>query len=67
MKRFYELFPASEENVPQVAEHSFGSAIPRGGTSLFAVPWGHIRLLIEKCKGNSDKALFYARKTVENN
>ena len=83
MKRFYELFPASEENVPQlaehspinggnvnvpqVAEHSFGSAIPRGGTNLFAVPWGHIRLLIEKCKGNSDKALFYARKTVENN
>lgn len=67
MKRFYELFPASEENVPQVAEHSFGSVIPRGGAELFAVPWGHIRLLIEKCKGNSDKALFYARKTVENN
>lgn len=34
---------------------------------LFAVPWGHIRLLIEKCKGDGDKVLFYARKTVENN
>lgn len=34
---------------------------------LFSVPWGHIRLLIEKCKGNSQKALFYVRKTLENN
>ena len=37
------------------------------GIELFCIPWGHVRLLIDKCKGNSDKALFYARKTVENN
>ena len=83
MKRFYELFPASVENLPQLAEDSLDDAsarilpqvaegfkdytAPRKGAELFAVPWGHIRLLIEKCKGDSDKALFYARKTIENN
>ncbi len=34
---------------------------------LFMVPWGHHRLIIDKCKGDVDKALFYIRKTVENN
>ena len=83
MKRFYELFPAPIENLPQlaedlkaatpaeklpqVAEQSTYRAIRQGGVDLFAVPWGHIRLLIEKCKGDSNKALFYARKTLENN
>ena len=41
--------------------------MPQLAGELAVVPWGHIRLLIDKCKGNRDKALFYARKTVENN
>ena len=34
---------------------------------IFRNPWGHNKLIIDKCKGNIDKALFYARKILENN
>lgn len=33
----------------------------------FLIPWGHNRVILDKCKGNTDKALFYIRKTLENN
>ena len=33
---------------------------------LFSVPWGHIRTIIDKCRGSREKAEFYIRKTVEN-
>lgn len=33
---------------------------------VFAIPWGHHRLLIDKCSGNPHKALFYIRQTIEN-
>lgn len=33
---------------------------------LFAVPWGHHMLLLDKCAGNPAKALFYVHQTVEN-
>ena len=34
--------------------------------SIFKIPWGHQRLIIDKCKNNPDKALFYVQKTLEN-
>lgn len=34
---------------------------------LFSVPWGHHRLIIDRCKGDSSKATFFIRKTIENN
>ena len=34
--------------------------------SWIAVPWGHHRTLIDKCKGDRDKALFYVRRTIQN-
>lgn len=33
---------------------------------LFSVPWGHHRYIIDKCKGDAKKALFYVHQTVEN-
>lgn len=33
---------------------------------LAKVPWGHHILLIGKCKGDREKAMFYVRRTVEN-
>lgn len=35
--------------------------------SLFCIPWGHQMLLIDKCKSNAEKALFFVHKTLENN
>ena len=34
---------------------------------LFLIPWDHHRRIIDKCKGNMDKSLFFVRKTWENN
>lgn len=31
------------------------------------IPWGHHIQIINKCNGNTDKALFFVRKTYENN
>ena len=33
---------------------------------LFAVPWGHHRFIIDKCKDNPQKALFFVHQTVVN-
>lgn len=37
-----------------------------GAGELAKVPWGHHILLIGKCGGDRDKALFYVRRTIEN-
>lgn len=34
---------------------------------LFMIPWDHHCRIISRCKGNMDKALFFVRKTWENN
>lgn len=34
---------------------------------LFFIPWFHHQRIIDKCKGDMDKALFFVRKTWENN
>ena len=34
---------------------------------LFLIPWDHHRRIIDKCKGNMDKSLFFVRNTQENN
>ncbi len=34
---------------------------------LFSIPWGHHRLIIDKCSGNVNEAVFFVRKTIENN
>ena len=33
---------------------------------LISVPWGHHTTIIDKCKGNREKALFYVRRTIQN-
>ena len=33
---------------------------------LISVPWGHHRTIIDKCKRDRDKALFYVRRTIQN-
>ena len=72
MKYFYELYPTIANrpkngdkiyitgNRQQVVD-DFGDEI------IFYIPWGHQVLLINKCRGDTEKALFYVRKTLENN
>ena len=55
MRYFYELYPFVE-NRPQAVDDL---------TMIFRIPWGHNRTIIDKCKNNTEKALFYVRKTIE--
>lgn len=58
MKRFFNLYPLAG-NLPQV-----GADFEQ---YVFKIPWGHNKLIIDKCKGNHDKALFFIKETIENN
>lgn len=70
MKYFYDMYPDAgnrpqvvddlkkADNRPQVADDL---------EAIFFIPWGHNRSILDKCKGDSEKALFYVRKTLENN
>ena len=57
MRYFYEMYP-NAINCPQVGDDF---------KIIFRIPWGHNKIILDKCKGNIEKALFYAQKTVENN
>jgi predicted nuclease of restriction endonuclease-like (RecB) superfamily len=53
--RFFELY----SYLQQLAEDN-------GVADLMKIPWGHHIVIIGNSKGDSDKALFYVRKTIEN-
>ena len=78
-KRFYllynkvfEIFPQLvEKSVPQLGEiltplHSAPIEGKLQLLNIFAIPWGHHRLLIENFENEPKKALFYAAKTLQN-
>ena len=52
-RQFFELYRGMGI-VPQLVEQ------------LVLIPWGHHRTLIDKCKGDREKALFYVRRTIQN-
>ena len=70
MRYFYEMYPDAVI-CPQVEDELITDANhPQLGDDLqiiFRIPWGHNKIILDKCKGNSAKALFYIRKTIENN
>lgn len=77
MMRFYELFQ-DVQIIPQVEEKFFGNnsgqIVPQieerfdmASNKVFMIPWGHIKLLIDKCHDNPDKFNFYVDKIIENN
>ena len=35
--------------------------------NVFMIPWGHIKVLIDKCHDNPKKFNFYINKVIENN
>lgn len=71
IKWFYELYP-DIENLPQAGVDSHDiQNLPQLGVNstalIFCIPWGHNKLIIDKCKDNPDKAMFFVRQTIENN
>lgn len=74
MKRFYELYDL--EFLPQVVEEiqsttessaSLPDSVIISEQELFSVPWGHHRTIIDKCKSDTKKAIFFVKKTIANN
>ena len=64
-QHFYELY-SDVVNFPQVVGKSSAAAEQGLVDSLFSIPWGHHRFIIDKCGKDAQKAFFYVRKTIEN-
>ena len=70
MSKFYSLY--SNAIFPQTVGESERANFPQlvGGLSeedLFAVPWGHHRMIIDRCKEDTNTAIFFIKKTIQNN
>ena len=56
VRRFYDLYTIRSQLVSEITEEE-----------LFSVPWGHHRGIITASKGDVNKAIFFIKKTIENN
>lgn len=65
-KRFYLLYCQTIENLPQVVEDLDSKNLPQLVEKLCSIPWGHHRLIIDRCSDNPQKALFFVNQTLEN-
>ena len=62
MQKFAELY-SEVSNLPQVGEDFRSEEIE----PLFAIPWGHHKIIIDKCNGYPKKALFFVNQVIQNN
>ena len=62
MQKFAELY-SEVSNLPQVGEDFRSEEIE----PLFAIPWGHHKIIIDKCNGNPKRALFFVNQVMQNN
>ena len=62
MQKFADLY-SEISNLPQVGEDFRSEEIE----PLFAIPWGHHKIIIDKCNGNPKKALFFVNQVIQNN
>lgn len=68
-KKFYLLYNQENKNFQQAVGKMGELAHAENFQQLdgiFQVPWGHHCLIMDKCEGNVDRALFYVHKTIEN-
>lgn len=71
-KYFYLLYNQTLTIHPQVGDKFYNqdfiiSPLVGDQLDIFQIPWSHHKYIIDKCKKDTDKALFYVRKTLENN
>lgn len=60
LKQRYLSQRSAIQNSPQAAD-DFKETI------LFAIPWDHHRRIIDRCKNDAEKAIFFVEKTLTNN
>lgn len=62
MHQFYKMYPKAIIT-PQV-----GAQLDKDiWACVFSIPWGHHKLILDKCRNDQNKALFFVSKTLENN
>lgn len=71
MKRFYLLYPNAIRNLPPVEGKMlpYSNLPPVGGEMYapqFCIPWSHHKLIMDKVSGDSQKAIFFVCKTLQN-
>ncbi len=71
IKNFFCLYSPYFEPTPRLVEqlprHEITpQAVEQFHNELFSIPWGHHRTIIDKCKHDLKKAIFYVRQTVIN-
>lgn len=72
MQYFFEMY-ANNENRPQAVDNSASDGNrPQLGEDfvypeIFRILWGHNKAIIDRCRENREKAIFYVRKTLANN
>lgn len=71
MNQFYRLY-SDIEITPQVdAQNLKNKIMPQAGAQIgkeiiFMIPWGHHKVIMDKCGDDQQKALFFVQKTLEN-
>ena len=70
MYYFYRLYSQLIENRPHPVDDFKQQTLPQVADNLLkeicSIPWYHQRTIIDKCKGDAKKALFFVRKVIEN-
>lgn len=60
---FYEMYHCNQPAI----EYKNDNVLESVTDDLIRVPWGHHILILSKCRGDRDKAIFYIHKVIENN
>ena len=63
MNQFYRIY--SDVDIDKEFTHQVGAQIDKN--IIFMIPWGHHKLIMDKCKYDKPKALFFITKTLQNN
>lgn len=66
MQYFYELY-GSPQAVDSENRAELSPQVVDFEEIIYKIPWGHQRCIIDKCRKDYKKALFYVEKTLENN
>ena len=74
IKRFYNLYanPNRPQLVGDFENKNDNIKVPQlvaelTEEELFSVPWGHHRLIMDRCKGDGGMAAFFVKKILQNN
>lgn len=66
MQYYFELY-GSPQLVDLQKSENLSPQVEDLDADIFKIPWGHHRCIIDKCRKNKEKAIFFVKKTIENN